>query len=81
MQQAEIYSRLNEIARDVFDDDSIELSPATTARDIPAWDSVNHINLIIAIETRFGIKFRTSEFESLQNVGSLAGIIESKLPK
>jgi acyl carrier protein len=79
MQNAAIYRQLNEVFRDVFDDDSIVLTPETTASDIEGWDSVAHVDLIVSIETRMKIKFKTSELGSMHNVGQLAGMIEYKL--
>ena len=79
MQQQEIYARLTSIFHDVFDDDTIVLNPGLTAADVPEWDSFNHINLIVAVESRFGIKFQTAELESMHTVGHLADIIQSKL--
>ena len=79
METASIYRQLTEIFRDVFDDDSIELTPETTAADIHDWDSANHINLIVAIEVRMKIKFKTIEVESLHNVGNLVSLVEQKL--
>lgn len=79
MTNEQIYAQLTEIFRNLFDDDSIVLTPETTAADIPEWDSFNHINLIVATEVRFGIKFKTAEIESLHNVGHLVDIIASKL--
>jgi acyl carrier protein len=75
----QIYTQLTEIFRDLFDDDSIVLTPETTAADITGWDSFNHINLIVATEVRFGIKFKTAEIESLHNVGHLVDVIAAKL--
>ena len=57
MSREEIYEQLNEVFRDVFDDDTIEVNDQTTSRDIEDWDSLEHINLIAAIETQFGMKF------------------------
>ena len=74
-----IYRQLDEIFRDVFDDDTITLTPETTASDIDGWDSVAHVDLIVSIETRMKIKFKTSELGNLHNVGQLVGIIEYKL--
>jgi acyl carrier protein len=74
-----IYRQLEEIFRDVFDDDAITLTPETTASDIEGWDSVAHVNLIVSIESRLKIKFKTSELGNLHNVGQLVGIIEYKL--
>ena len=80
MQQVDILSDLNQIFRDLFDDPAIALTPETTAKDIPGWDSFMHINLIVAAEQFFHIKFKTAEIESLRNVGSLVEVIQSKLP-
>jgi acyl carrier protein len=79
MDQAEIDSRLTSIFRDIFDDDAIVLRPETTAADVPEWDSFNHINLIVATEAKFGIKFQTAEIESLRNVGHFEDLILKKL--
>ena len=79
MQQQQLYQQLTEILRDIFDDESLELRPGLTAADVPEWDSFNHINLIVAIEARFGIKFQTAELESMQTVGHLADLVQSKL--
>ena len=76
-----IYSQLTEIFREVFDDDSIVLTPETTAADIRDWDSAAHVNLVVAIETRLGIRFKTFELESLHNIGHLVALIEAKLSK
>jgi acyl carrier protein len=79
MQQNDIYGQLTEIFREVFDDDTITLTPLTTAADIRDWDSAAHINLVVAIESRLKIKFKTFELESLHNVGHLVSLIEAKL--
>lgn len=79
MQEQEIYAKLTEIFRDIFDDDSIVLKPEMTAKDVEDWDSFNHINLIVATEAKFGIKFKTAEIESLKNVGHFVSIIHQKL--
>lgn len=79
MDTAGIYRELTDIFRDVFDDDSIVLTPDTTAADIHDWDSANHVNLIVAIEVRLKIKFKTIEIESLHNVGNLVALVEQKL--
>ena len=79
MQLAEIYSQLTTIFHDLFDDDTLVLTPELTAGDVPEWDSFNHINLIVAIEQRFKIKFQTAELEQLHSVGHLADLITAKL--
>jgi len=79
MQQTDIYAKLTAIFHDLFDDDSIVLRPEMTAADVPDWDSFNHINLIVAIEAEFRIKFQTAELETMHNVGALVERIERKL--
>jgi acyl carrier protein len=79
MQSQDIYAQLTTIFRDLFDDDTLVLTPGLTAADVPEWDSFNHINLIVAIESRFGIKFQTAELESLHTVGHLVDLIGKKL--
>lgn len=79
MESNHLYSKLTDIFREVFDDDSIVLTPNTTAADIKDWDSAAHIGLIVSIEERMSIKFKSSELEALYNVGSLVGILEYKL--
>ena len=78
MNEAQILEALTHVFRDVFDDDDIVLTAATTAQDIEGWDSQAHVNLIVAAEMRFGIRFRTAELESLHDVGQFARLIESK---
>lgn len=79
MQQAEIYQELTEIARDLFDDDALVLTPTLSAPDVPDWDSFNHINLIVAIEQKFEINFDPAELEPMQNLGDLVTAIQQKL--
>lgn len=78
MNETQILEALTQVFRDVFDDDDIVLTSATTAQDIEGWDSQAHVNLIVAAEMRFGIRFRTAELESLHDVGQFARLIESK---
>ena len=81
MNTAQIYATLTDIFRDLFADDDIVLTPATTAADIDGWDSFNHISVIVAVETRFGVKMTTSEIETLADVAALVAAIESKLSR
>lgn len=74
-----VRERLNAIFCEVFDDDEIVIAPETTADDIEGWDSMSHVNLILAIETRFQIRFSQGELLSFQNVGDLQSSIESKI--
>jgi acyl carrier protein len=79
MLPAEIETQLTVIFRDIFDDDNITLRSEMTAADVNEWDSFNHINLIVATEAKFGIKFQTAEIESLKNVGHFEELIGKKL--
>ncbi len=79
MTEADVLKELTAVFHDVFDDDSIVLSPEMTANDIDGWDSQTHVMLTVAAEQRFGIKFRTAELESLRNVGHFAQVISAKL--
>ncbi len=78
MTKEEIMMALTDIFRDVFDDPSLTLTRETTADDVEAWDSYNHINLVVATEMRFGIKFQTAEIEALKNVGGFVDLIAGK---
>ncbi len=70
---------MNEVFRDVFDDEDIEVNDETTADDIEDWDSLEHINLVNAMEEEFGVKFTMGEIVALKNVGEMADLIISKL--
>jgi acyl carrier protein len=72
---------LNSIFRQVFDDDSLIVTRATSAKDIEEWDSLSHLNLVMAVEQRFGIKIALGELRSLKNVGEMADLIAKKLNK
>lgn len=77
MSEKEIYSRLEEVFSDVFDED-ISLTAAITADDIEDWDSIEHINLIGAVEDEFGIRFKMGEVSGMKNVGEMVKIIASR---
>ena len=62
-------------------DDSLELTPATTAEDVEGWDSMNHIFIVVELEKRLGVKFQAAEMEELKNVGELAGLVKQKLAR
>ena len=71
--------KLNGIFRMVFDNDEINIQPEMTANDVDGWDSLSHVNLILAVEQGFGIKFNQRELMTFKNVGDLLRGIESKL--
>jgi acyl carrier protein len=73
-----VLSQLEPIFHMVFDDDSIQLRPEMTADDVDGWDSLSHVNLIVAIEGQFGIRFTQKELLTFRNVGDLINSIASK---
>ena len=78
MNREDVMERLNEIFCAVFDDESIKLTDETNAEDIEDWDSLEQINLIVAIENEFEMMFDMSEVSNLANVGEMADLIMSK---
>jgi acyl carrier protein len=80
---SETRAELQEVFREVFDDPTIQLRDEMTAADIAGWDSVTHIDLLIAVEHSLGFKFATAEMSRLkepgQNIGSFVRLIDSKL--
>ena len=75
MNRENVYERLTAIFRDVFDDESIVLSDNTTADDIEDWDSLEQINLVVAIEREFVIQFDHDEVGLMKNVGDMVNAI------
>ncbi len=74
-----IWSKMTEIFRETFDEDDLTIGPDTTAADVEDWDSVTHVQLMVALEQGFDIKFFTGEIASLENVGEMAALIQRKL--
>lgn len=75
----DIKKDLQEIFRDVFDDDELELTAETTANDIEDWDSFAQIQLAVAIEKHFNIHFKVDEVGSLKNVGEMIQLIGERV--
>ncbi len=75
MNKNDVIARLNEVFRDIFDDDSIVVNASTTSADIDDWDSIEHINLIGAVEDEFGMRFKMKEVSGMKNVGEMINII------
>jgi acyl carrier protein len=79
MQRDTIFSRLDLVFREVFDDDSIVTHDAMTAGDVSSWDSLSNIRMIVAVEEDLGISFSTAEISDLKNVGALVDVIVKKI--
>jgi len=74
----DLSSRLTEVFQRVFNNKALRLSRETTAKDVDGWDSLNHVNLIVAVEREFKLRFTTREIAGLQNVGQLIDVIARK---
>lgn len=79
MQNEALLEQVQEIFRDVLDDEEIVLQDISTAEDVEGWDSLTHIQLIVAIEKHFKIKFTSKEILSWKNVGELVDCLAAKL--
>lgn len=75
----EIHDRLEKIARDVFDDGCLVLDARTRASDVPGWDSLGHVNFMLAIEAAFGIQLTEDEFIGFDDIGGLESMITEKV--
>jgi acyl carrier protein len=79
--RAAILAEVTDIFRSVLQDLRIELTPGMTSDDLPAWDSMNHIALVVEAECRFDIQFQTAEIEDVTSVGDLVRMIQGKLAR
>jgi acyl carrier protein len=78
MEKNEIVSRLTPIFRDVFDNDALLVSEGMTAADVPTWDSLSNINMIIAVDKAFGVNLSIKDVRALKNVGEPLELIKRK---
>jgi acyl carrier protein len=76
MNEDAIYSDLTEIFHEVFDDDSLVLKPQLTAADVKGWDSFKQVEILIAVQEKFGLKLRSREIDGLSCVGDLVEVIK-----
>ena len=81
MTKEQAMARLTEVFHDVFDDDEIVLTETTSAKDIEDWDSLEHINLIAAVEKEFKMRFTMKEVSGMKNVGEMADIVCERAKK
>ena len=79
MERNEILKKITEIARDVFDNDEVELTEQTTAADVEEWDSLSHLSLVSDIEDEFGITFTLAEISGSKNVGEFIDALTKHL--
>ena len=79
MTRKELLEAVAEILRDIFDDDTLEVTESTCSEDVEDWDSLEQINILVAIQDRFGIQFSLDDVSDLKDVGDTLDLIESKL--
>jgi acyl carrier protein len=75
----DILAHVTKVIHDVLDDESIAISLTTTAKDVPEWDSLAHVQLVRAVEKHFKIRFTTQEINDFTNVGDMCRAIEKRL--
>lgn len=78
MTSGDIYNKLNDIFKNLFKNDQIQIKRENTADDIEGWDSITHLDLIVAVEETFGIEINGFDVMGLRNVGDLLDLIERK---
>ena len=79
MDRDAIRSKVQDILRDVVEDDGLVITDETMADDVVDWDSTNHVRLIVALEEELKIRFETDEITAPDTVGDLVDLIASKL--
>ena len=79
MTPTDIHQKLMLVCREVFDDPALVITDSTTAKDVPGWDSLTYVNLIVAVEGAFGVSFTTKDVKGLANVGGLIELIGRRL--
>lgn len=78
MTRDDIHAKLTAIFRDIFEDDHLTIQDDTTADDVEGWDSLTHVNLLVAVEKGFGIRMSTREVKGMRNVGDFLNLISQK---
>lgn len=79
MEYEEMFSRVEGVFRDIFDDEQLAITRETVADDLEDWDSLNHINLVTALESEFAIRFALGELQGLKNVGDMLDLVQQKI--
>lgn len=77
--RADILLKIRDVLAEVVDDSDLQLTEASTAKEVAEWDSINHVKLLMGLESEFGIRFETDEVAGIPNVGGLINLIQSKL--
>jgi len=78
MERSEVLQKINEAFIDNLDNDDIVLTESSTADDIEEWDSLTPVQLVVAVEKKFKIRFNAKEIQSWKNVGEMIDSIIAK---
>lgn len=70
--------RIQRVFREVFDDDALHVADTTSAKDVPNWDSLSHVKLVLRLEEEFNIRFSLHEVTTMANVGDLKRAIVAR---
>lgn len=81
MTEPPVWDRVVAVLRETFDDAKLEVARETTADDVDGWDSLTNVELMVALESKFGVRFHTGEIARLRNVGELVDVIEKGLER
>ena len=81
MSNEQILTEIVEIFRDILDDENITLTTESTAKDVEEWDSLSHVQLVVAIEKHFKVRFNTNEISRWKNVGEMVIAVASRATK
>ena len=79
MTKQEIFEKIQNIFRNVFDNSEMKIENSSNSSNVENWDSLNHINLVVAIQKEFRIKFDLKEIQSFKNVGEMVDLVEKKI--
>lgn len=79
MNKEKVLEKINDVFKEIFDDETLEVDENTTANDVEGWDSLTHINIIASVEKEFNIDFSTKEVISMKNIGDMVDIILEKV--
>lgn len=79
MDRNELLTQINTIFKDILDDEEVVVNETSTANDVDDWDSLTHIQLVVAIEKHFKIRFTSKEIQSWKNVGEMLTSIQNKV--
>ncbi len=81
MDDQSILREVNDVFRDILENPDLVVSATTTAADVPEWDSLSHVQLVVAIEKRFKMRFTAAEIQGFKNVGEMCAALARKLPR